>query len=375
MKIGIVCPYDMFRGGGVQEHVIAQAAELRRRGHAVKIVTPKPRKFDKETPQDYVFLGVSTMVKTPISTSLELGVSLGRTEVKDTLDSENFDIIHIHEPEVPMLGAQVVANATCPLIATFHAALPETAIAKTIELFRAPRGKTIFERLAKITAVSDVAAAFVSAHTKKQVVIIPNGIVLGDYEFNPSPKLSVTPNILYVGRLEKRKGVDYLLRAYKRVAANNPKIVLNIVGAGPDRAKLKQYVRRNKLDNVVFHGFVDEKTKIKLFKNADVFTSPALYGESFGIVLLEAMAAGIPVVAGDNPGYATVMRDTGRVSLVDPKDTQEFARKLSLMLEDTGLRKLWKDWAATYIKQYSYVQIVDKYEAIYREFVTKTTKK
>ena len=368
MKIGIVCPYDMDRGGGVQEHVMAQAAELQKRGHTVKILTPKPRGQAIKAPSnvEVIYIGNSAKMKMPINTSLELGVSLKRDAVDDVLEAERFDVLHIHEPEVPFLGAQIVAKASCPIVATFHAIHPNTPLARTIESVRIPYSRSIFSRLTEITAVSNAAAIFVKERTGRPVHIIPNGIDLTKYTFLSQAKAPTKKTILYVGRLEKRKGVIYLLKAYAELAQKRDDIALQLVGDGNLRDSLEEYIRDNQIPRVSFLGFVEEKTKLKLFHDAALFCSPAIYGESFGIVLLEAMASGTVTVAGDNVGYATVLTGTGRVSLVDPKQTAEFARRLDVLLDDQALRQAWLDWAQKDVQQYDYPRVVDMYQKVYK---------
>ncbi|MDQ5972483.1 MAG: hypothetical protein QG553_642 [Patescibacteria group bacterium] len=368
MKIGIVCPYDIDRGGGVQEHVLAQAAELQKRGHNVTILTPKPRKHKpgKIGNVKVIFIGNSTKVKTPIKTSLELGASLKKDEVDDILASEGFDLLHIHEPEVPFLGAQIVAKASCPIIATFHAIHPETPFARTIETVRIPYSKSIFTKLTELTAVSDAAAIFVRERTGRNVNIIPNGIDLNKYAFKPQTKAPAQKKILYIGRLEKRKGVIYLIKAYAELAKHRSDISLQLVGDGDLKDSLQSYIDDNDIPRVTFMGYVSEAKKLTLLHNASVFCSPALYGESFGIVLLEAMASGTVTIAGDNVGYAGVLNGTGRLSLVNPKHTKEFSRRLDVFLDDVGLRQTWLDWAEQNVKQYDYPKVVDHYEKLYR---------
>lgn len=376
MKIGIVCPYDIDRGGGVQEHVIAQAAELQTRGYDVAILTPKPHK--QVTPNvgktRIIYVGSSTNVKTPIKTSLEIGFSYKKDELDDILASEKFDLLHIHEPEVPMLGAQIVAKANCPVIATFHAIHPETPMGRSIETFRIPWSKSIFSRLTALTAVSDAAAGFVRERTGRQVHIIPNGIDLTKYSYQPQPHAPAQKTILYIGRLEKRKGVIYLLKAYAGLVGSRDDISLVLAGDGDQRDSLEEYVKAHKIPRVSFLGFISEKKKLQLLHEAALFCSPALYGESFGIVLLEAMASGTVTVAGDNVGYAGVLNGTGRLSLVSPKQINEFARRLDVMLDDDGVRQTWLDWAQKSVQQYDYPKVVDKYEAVYKQTVTKGKK-
>jgi phosphatidylinositol alpha-mannosyltransferase len=373
MKIGIVCPYDIDRGGGVQEHVLAQAAELQKRGYEVAILTPRPRK--QVEPNDgaikVIYVGSSANVRTPIKTSLELGFSYKKDELDDILADEKFDLLHIHEPEVPMLGAQIVAKASCPVIATFHAVYPETPMGRSMETFRIPWSKSIFSRLTTLTAVSDAAATFVRERTGREVHIIPNGIDLAKYTYKPQFKTPRKQSILYIGRLEKRKGVIYLLKAYAALAESHPHLSLVLAGDGDQRLGLEAYVEDKKIPRVSFLGFISEKQKLDLLHQATIFCSPALYGESFGIVLLEAMASGTVTVAGNNVGYAGVLNGDGQVALVNPKKISEFSKKLSTLLQDTELRQKWLEWAIKEVQQYDYPHVVDKYEVIYKQTLKK----
>jgi phosphatidylinositol alpha-mannosyltransferase len=175
--------------------------------------------------------------------------------------------------------------------------------------------------------------------------------------------------VLYVGRLEKRKGVRYLLAAFAEVQKGLPEAQLWIAGDGPERSMLESRVRQLKLRRVKFFGAVPDREKRDLLARCGLFTSPALYGESFGVVLLEAMAAGVPVVAGDNSGYRSVLTGTGRLSLADPKLRGEYSRRLVLMLTDNKLRTVWQEWAAAEIGKYDFGPIVDSYEQLYHQLV------
>jgi phosphatidyl-myo-inositol alpha-mannosyltransferase len=318
MKIGLVCPYDFFRQGGVQKLVEVLDKELVERGHDVRIITPRPRAYKGKVPARTIFIGQSAKWNTPINTTLEVGLSLDLTEMEEMLEKEKFDLLHVHEPEVPVLGAQIAARAHCPIVATFHATHPENMVSKSIELFRIPYARSIFKNLAAMTAVSDTAARFVREWSHQPVEIVPNYIDL-DY-FKTDIKTARRSNtILYVGRLEKRKGVKYLLKAFSELTKKDDKVELVIAGDGSERQRLEDWVANYEVPRVRFLGTVDEPTKLRLLKEATLFCSPAIYGESFGIVLLEAMAAGVPIVAGDNPGYACVMKDRGLLALVNPK--------------------------------------------------------
>lgn len=364
MKIGLVCPYNLFKGGGVQECVVALQAELSLRGHDALIITPQPREYDGIIPKYVRLLGRSTDVKSPFHTTAQISVSVDPTQVDALLEREKFDILHFHEPWVPLLSRQLLQRSTARNIATFHAKLPDTVMSRTIEKVITPYTRSVLKYLDNLTAVSPAAASYVQSLTDDHVELIPNGIDLTKYKVQDKSHSKNNQTIFYVGRLERRKGLKHLLKAMKVLQTYNKNAKLIIAGDGPDRDQLMEYAQF--LDvNVEFMGRISESTKLKLLKNSRVFCSPARYGESFGIVLLEAMASGLPIVAGDNPGYATVMQDSGRLSLVDPRDTTEFARRLDLFMNDEGLRKVWKDWAAVSVGKYDYPKVVDLYEQLY----------
>lgn len=163
--------------------------------------------------------------------------------------------------------------------------------------------------------------------------------------------------------------MKYLLRAFNELAKRRKDVQLLIAGNGPDGQKLHDLVEDENIPRVTFLGYISDKEKIHMLHKSDLFCSPALYGESFGIVLLEAMAVGCPIVAGDNIGYQTTMKGTGAISLVNPRDTIDFARRLELMLFDEGLRDLWHKWADPYVKQFDYPKIIDQYLDVYEQAI------
>jgi phosphatidylinositol alpha-mannosyltransferase len=369
MKIGLVCPYHIFRGGGVQECVFALQRELVARGHEAKIITPLPRDTNGHSSDDdsIVFVGTSANVKSPFHTTAQVSVALDQRSMSEMLEREQFDVLHFHEPWVPIMSRQLLTQSDTVNVATFHAKLPETVMSKTIEKVITPYTKSVLKYLDSFTAVSNAAAQYVKTITDEPITIVPNGIDLTRYTNVPAKNVGRNPHLLYVGRLEKRKGVKYLLLAFALFSEKFPRAQLHIAGDGPDREKLEQLVAEEKIMNVTFHGFVSDKQKQKLFNATDLFCSPALYGESFGIVLLEAMAKGIVTVAGDNPGYADVMQGRGALSLVNPEDTSQFAKRLELLLTDEETRALWREWALDYVQQFDYPNVVDQYVQVYKQ--------
>lgn len=368
MKIGLVCPYNMFQfAGGVQEIVFQLHKELTKNGHKVRIITPRPRHYDGNVMKDMIMVGRSVKTNTPFQTMVDFGFQADTKEIEEILDREQFDILHFHEPWVPLLSRQILLKSTAINIATFHATLPETVVSKSIANAVTPYTRSVLKNLDVLTAVSDSAAEFVRSLTKEKVHIIPNGVDLEHFKPKKQHGQSDKKTILYLGRLEKRKGVEYLLPAYALLRETHPNIRLQIAGSGIKRKMLEKYVEQYEIPDVEFLGFVDDKTKISLLREADVYCTPALYGESFGIVLLEAMATSTPIVAGNNSGYASVMKGRGKLSLVDPKNEQDFANRLELMMYDDDIRQLWRSWAHNEVKQYSFEHITEMYQTMYKQ--------
>lgn len=367
MKIGLVCPYNIAKGGGVQEIVYAMYRELTSRGHSVKIITPQPRDGSALPAEDILFVGAATDFRSPTHTSLQVSASVDGEAIGQMLEQESFDILHFHEPWVPVLSRQVLSRSNSVNIATFHGVVPETLMSRTVVKVVTPYSLSILKYLHELTAVSEAAAEYVRSLTDDPLTIIPNGIDLSRYTKHPSKAPNNPLTILYIGRLERRKGVKYLLQAFKLLSQDQDNVKLIIAGDGPDREKLELLAEDLEIHNVDFLGFISEELKTELLQEATVFCSPAVYGESFGIVLLEAMATGAVTVAGNNSGYAALMQELGAISIVNPHDADEFARRLKLLLTETKLRTLWQEWADEYVKQFNWPQVIDQYEALYHE--------
>ncbi len=365
MKIGLVCPYDIAKNGGVLEVVRAIQSELAARGHDTYIITPRPQGHEND-PQDHIiFVGSSTDFNSPLHTTIQVSASLNEA-IDEMLAREQFDLLHFHEPWVPMLGMQMLSRSQVVNVATFHAALPDTVMGRSIVKVVGPYTKSALKYIDAFTATSEASAEYVCSLTDEPVAIIPNGVNTDRYK---APKVFKDSRehktIFYVGRLEGRKGVKYLLRAFKLLQERRPNISLVIGGNGPDREKLEMLASDLDLKHVSFLGYISDADKIKYMQTSDLFCSPALYGESFGLVLVEAMGCGLVTVAGDNPGYASVLNGLGALSLVNPKHSEEFARRLELLLYEADLRKLWRDWAKNELPNYTYKQVVDEYEEVY----------
>jgi phosphatidylinositol alpha-mannosyltransferase len=322
-----------------------------------------------------LYLGSGADFNAPIHTTGQVSAGLN-DEIDRVLEEHKFDVLHFHEPGVPMLSRQMLARSNTINVATFHAAFPETIVGRTFARVAAPYIKPLLKYIHEYVAVSDAAAEYITQLTEEPVAIIPNAIDLKHYTApRKRDDTQTKKTIFYVGRLESRKGVNYLLKAFKVLHDKRPEVSLVIAGAGPDRDKLENLTRTLGVQDVTFLGFVSDEQKLEYLRNSDLFCAPSPYGESFGLVLLEAMATGLVTVAGNNPGYRSVLTGVGSISLVNPREKTDFAHKLDLLLYENDLRKLWRDWARDQIKQYSTEAIVDQYEELYTEAIRKHRRK
>jgi phosphatidylinositol alpha-mannosyltransferase len=341
MKIALVSPYDFMHPGGVVNHILALYDQLREMGHEVRIIAPASRSVQNK---DERFLHIGKARPLPVrGTTIRISLSIRlASKIKEVLSQEQFDIIHLHEPFMPMLCSAILRFSDTVNIGTFHACSGSPGynfgwpISKLI-LYRRRR------KLVGKIAVSKPALDYAGKHIPGHYTIIPNGIDLEHFSPDALPIERFSDdkvNILFVGRLEKRKGLDRLLKAYKKVKQEHANCRLIIVGPGiVFRRKYEGYVRRNHLADVEFVGMVEYDELPRYYKTADIFCSPATGRESFGIVLLEAMALGKPVVATNIEGYAGVITDGEEGFLVPPGNDDELARALLALINNQSLRQ------------------------------------
>ncbi len=341
MKIALVSPYDFAYPGGVVNHISCLEQHFTQMGHEVKIIAPASKAIHTLGER---FIPIGTPRPIPVSGSIaRITISPWLSpRVKAVLAREHFDITHLHEPLMPMLCTTVLRLTPTPAVGTFHA-----SGAKPWYNFGTPLGKLLlkkwFNRLDCRIAVSEIALKYVSKYFPGDYVTIPNGVNCSHFSPDVLPidefgdgKL----NILFVGRLEKRKGVNYLLEAYEQVKKEIPHSRLIIVGPGTRlRHKYEKQVRRSGLKDVIFTGYVKYDELPRYFKSADVFCAPAIGWESFGIILLEAMSVGKPVIASNIEGYASVLTHMREGILVPPKNSSELAKGIVTLLQDESMRR------------------------------------
>ena len=340
MRIALVSPYDWAVPGGVNSHITQLAQQFIRSGHEVRIVAPSSRRWSHRS-ENLTVIG-EHVIGLPASGSVAnvcLSFNLG-PRVKSLLARDHFDIVHVHEPFQPLLPFQFVRYADSALVATFHATRDGGSRLYAYARFLI---KPWWGRIHGRIAVSRAALKTIGRYFADRYRIIPNGIDYPHFaaEVPPIPKyIDNKRNILFLGRQEKRKGLPYLLEAYARLKRERPDTRLIVVGPdGGMRAACERYVRKERLEDVVFTGLVPYEELPRYYKTADVYCAPNTGHESFGLVLLEAMAAGTPIVASDIDGFADVLEDGIEGYLVPPRDADALASAMDRLLSDSALRE------------------------------------
>ena len=335
MKIGLVCPYIYPESWGVAQHVRFLYENLRLRGHDVRIITAShgPQRASEG---DILRIGVGFSMPTNGSVGTLTFSPRYLGQVRDLLARERFDLLHFHEPFVPFLSLFLLRESRSVNIATFHA---YAGFSPSYEIgSRVMRGHA--SRLHGRIAVSAAARHFIDRFFPGDYKVIPNGVDVPRFAgaVPVARWQDGVPSVLFVGRLEPRKGVLDLLKAHRILRKTGSGNRLLIVGSGPQEREARRYVATRGLQAVEFLGRVSDAEKAQLFRTVDVYASPATGGESFGIVLLEAMAAGAPIVASDIHGYKGVVRRGREGLLVPPHEPKELAKAIARLLADPALR-------------------------------------
>ena len=372
MKVALVTPYDWHTPGGVNNHVEHLATELRDRGHTVKILAPAAGAVDDP---NVIPMGRPMSVAAAGSVvRISLNPATGR-RVREILEREQFDVVHMHEPLMPVLPIQVLrhsrnANPNVVNVGTFHARKDG---GNRLYSYGRRLLKRWFREIDGKIAVSPPAEQYVEQYFPGYYNIIPNGIDIDHWanpDLAPVPELEGTTNILYVGRAEKRKGLAYLIRAFGMVNARNPETRLIVVG--PDSRARRRYeasVVRSGQRGIIF---VPQQTYADLPRyhhSSHIMCSPALGNESQGYVLLEGMAAGIAVVASNIEGYASVITHGVDGLLVRPKDTMDLADALTALVRDPARRAALAAAGRKQVEGYGWPRVAQRVLSYYERLI------
>ncbi len=353
MRIGLVCPYSLTLPGGVQGQVLGLAHALRARGHDVRVLGP----CDGPPPDAGV---------TPLGDSLPTAANGSMAPIAPdpsaqlrtirALRDERFDIVNLHEPLAPGVTQTALLFKSQPLVGTFHAAGESAGYRWLNPIVRWLAGKLDLR-----CAVSADAREMARAAVGGDYELLFNGVDLRAYEGDPVPPAEA-PTVLFLGRHEPRKGLAVLLEAMGELPSE---VRLWVAGDGPETEELRRRVAGDV--RIEWLGRLSEQEKVRRLRAATVFCAPSLRGESFGVVLLEAMAARTAVVATSLPGYANVARADLDALLVEPGDASALAAALRRVLQNPPLRRDLIESGTERAASFSMAQLAQRYEGLYEQ--------
>lgn len=357
MNIGMVTPYSWDLPGGVNRHVEQLSQSLRRRGHEVTIIAPGGSDGD-----GFISVGGSIPVHFNRSVAnLSFGPRVA-ARIRRVLREADFELLHLHEPLIPSVSMLALYFSRAANLATFHAAREKGSLAYRAA---APLLRPLARRIDLRAVVSPAAHDLVGHSFPGEYTLLPNGVdtelfaphgpVLEDLEEGPF-------YLVFVGRPEPRKGLDVLLEAMPILRGAHPEVRLLVVGAEGGQRKA---------EGVVWLGRIADELVPAAYRSARIMVAPSLGGESFGIVLLEAMACGMTVVASDIPGYRAVLENGKYGRLVPPGDAAILAKTLAFLVEDEEERKTLSEAALLRAREYSWERLVVRVEEAYRAAVEK----
>lgn len=368
MKIGIVCPYTWAVPGGVQQHIRDLAEALIDLGHTVSVISPA----DDDTPlPDYV-VSAGGAVPVPYNGSvarLAFGPRAAN-RVRRWLKEGNFDVLHVHEPAAPSLSLLACWVASGPIVATMHTANPRSRFMHAAY----PALQSALEKINGRIAVSEAARTTLVEHLGGDAVLIPNGVATRRYAVaEPLPGWPGTGGAIgFLGRMdESRKGLAVLLRAFEVLGAERDGLRLLIAGPG-DADDVLERVPASLRDRVVLLGQVSEQDKVRMLHSVDVFCAPNTGGESFGIVLAEAMAAGAPIVASDLDAFRRVLQGGRAGELFATGDPADLARAARLLLDDPERRAKLSAAATSAVSAYDWSMVARDVVSVYETVVLGT---
>jgi phosphatidylinositol alpha-mannosyltransferase len=354
LKIGIVFDDSLDKTDGVQQYVLTLGRWLSGQGHDVHYLVGETKRTDIPNVHSLAHnIGVRFN-----QNRMAIPLPAPKKPIKQLLQDEQFDVLHVQVPYSPALAGRIIkaADPRTAIVGTFHVA-PHGKLVGVANSLLGMWVRKDLKRFDVMTATSVPAQQFAKEtfHVDSNVVPLPLDLSKF-YDAEPFARYRYSKNIVFLGRLVERKGCEYLLKAVERIHRDDSwpegaKVL--ICGAGPLEGALRDFAEDHKIDNhVEFAGFISEEDKPRYLACADIVAYPSTGGESFGIVLLEAMASSRGVIlAGNNPGYASVMAPH-QESLFDPHDTAELAEKLLSLLVDTKARSNARAWQREYVKQF-----------------------
>ena len=363
-RIGLVCPYSWDVPGGVRSHVADLALTLRDRGYSVSVLAPVD---DPDVLPDYVADG-GAPTAVPYNGSvarLSFGIRATR-RVRQWIRQGNFDVVHIHEPLAPSLSLLACWAAKGPLVATWHSSQDRSRILNAGYYI----AQTAMEKIRGSIAVSEAARTTLVEHVGGDAVLIPNGVRVADFRDQEGVNVAKSPTVLFLGRIdEPRKGLSVLLEAAPAIIDAHPDVHFAVAGPGDSESYLEDLAEHLHA-HFTFHGSVSEEDKRRLLQQATIYVAPHTGGESFGIVLVEAMAAGTPVLASDIPAFVRVLNNGDSGLLFKNEDSGELATACIELLGSQVHRAELVSKASLRVMDFDWENVVDDVIAVYESIHT-----
>jgi phosphatidylinositol alpha-mannosyltransferase len=362
MKIVQVSPYSWDVPGGVQAHIRQLAVNLESRGHEVRVLAPGQPPLSR---MGVRIVGRAVPVRGNGSVARICFTPQSATAVGQALAETRPDVIHVHEPLAPSSALFAVLRANAPVVATFHANIPPRYPKEILYWLGSHLVRPVWNRLQVRIAVSEAARQSVCSRMgPASFLVIPNGADVERFAHATPAALPRGRHLLFVGRLEPRKGFRVTIAAFATLAERFPDLQLTVVGDGAERTAVDALAPEVRA-RVHMVGRVPDEALPSYYRAADVFLAPSRGGESFGIVLVEAMAAGLPIVASDIAGYRDVVRHEREALLVPPGDPGAIAQAVSRLLERPSLGSALAERGTERAKAYSWNVVADRLEEVY----------
>ena len=358
-RIGIVCPYGWDTPGGVQSHVGDLAQYLIRQGHFVSVLAPA---IDEENLPDYV-----TSAGRPIAIPYNGAVArilfgpIAFSRVRQWIANGNFDVLHLHEPAIPSISLLACWAAEGPMVGTFHAAAKRQKVTFAV----APILEPVIEKLTARIAVSEAARETLTEHLETDAIVVPNGIYADLYRDGVTDQRWTGNTLGFIGRFEeKRKGLDVLVAALPSIIAKFPDLKVFVAGPGDAQEVLKEidpYLH----SRFEFLGRISELEKANFLASVGLYIAPNTGGESFGIILAEALAGGASVVASDIPAFDSLLGHGAYGTLFASEDSQDLAKKVIALLGDEEGRRAIAQRGKKYAQEFDWDVVAEKIYDVY----------
>ena len=358
-RIGIVCPYGWDTPGGVQSHVGDLAQYLIRQGHFVTVLAPA---IDEDNLPDYV-----SSAGRPIAIPYNGAVArvlfgpIAFSRVRQWISNGNFDVLHLHEPAIPSISLLACWAAEGPMVGTFHAAAKRQKVTFAV----APILEPVIEKLTARIAVSEAARETLTEHLETDAIVVPNGIYADLYRDGVIDQRWTGNTLGFIGRFEeKRKGLDVLVAALPTIISQFPDLKVFVAGPGDAQEVLKE-IEPHLHSRFEFLGRISESEKANFLASVGLYIAPNTGGESFGIILAEALAAGASVVASDIPAFDSLLGHGAYGTLFTSEDSHDLSQKVIALLGDEKGRKEIAVRGKNYAQEFNWDVVAEKIYDVY----------